>query len=64
MKLNYKHLKQKDLQIYNQQEDLSKERKKVKKEQSWLILLIEKKKPLQIKKLKIELILMRNIQVV
>ena len=64
MKLNYKHLKQKDLQIYNQQEDLSKERKKVKKEQSWLILLIEKKKLLQIKKLKIELILMRNIQVV
>ena len=64
MKLNYKHLQQKDLQIYNQQEDLSKERKKVKKEQSWLILLIEEKKLLQIKKLKIELILMRNIQVV
>ena len=31
MKLNYKHLNQKDLQIQNQQKNLSKERKKIKK---------------------------------
>ena len=31
MKLNYKHLKQKDLQIQNQQKSLSKEREKNKK---------------------------------